>query len=172
MSKPYNTYLRGLLGLLDAKVGGRSPDSFEDSIRLTLDSLQFMLAQRRETLFIATAAFSTTGFKTDAAAAAVVPSTEMWMFDNYAVNSGTALIAAEELLMYPAYRARSNAGVNTTQILGQMDRVALALDLPISTNWRPFILLPGDILGVYAQRAVTAATFTVNMMASFIRVSI
>ncbi len=169
MSSPFNTYLRGLLGLLDAKVGGRAPDRFEDALQLGLDAMPFILAQRRESLLGTTATFTTVGMKFDAAAIHLVPSDEVWYVDHYCgVQVGT-LVAAEFLAYQPSIRTQATSGVSTTESTGDNPYVYGVGDRPAVTMQRPLIAIPGDQLGMYVSRATTAASFQLNIVASVIR---
>lgn len=169
MVRPFNVYLRGLLGLLDAKVGGKPPSEFEDTLRVVLDAQQFLVAQRQEVLLMTTAAYATLGTKLDATGLGVVPDSEIWLVHRYSCKQTVVLAAAEFHCFHPTLQGRSTAGTNVTQALSNNFRISTVGDRPIVVAQAPFIALPGDTLGVEATTVTTVGTFTVNMFAAFVR---
>lgn len=171
MPLPFNSYLRGWLGLLDAKVGGRAPDSYNESVQPTLDSYPFLFAQRRETLVDTTAAFGVvTGYQPFPNL--VVPSDQIWLCEHIGCDMGTALLAAETMMFCPAFRSRAG-GVLRVVHLANQSFLNTAGFKPHSRNIAPFILAPGDDLGAYVDfNATAAAILTISCGLSMIRVQI
>lgn len=169
MASPFNIYLRGLLGLLDAKVGGQAPAAFEDAIRVSLDANRFLIAQKQEVLSMATAAYNTLGTKLDAAGLGVVPDSEIWFVHRFVCKQTVVLAAGEFHCFQPTIFGRSTAGTNVTQGLANNPRISTATDRPMVVAQEAFVALPGDSLGVEATTVTTAGTFTINMFAAFVR---
>jgi hypothetical protein len=153
VSSRFNTYLRGLLGMLDAKVEGKAPSSFEDTVRVTLDALPFFYAQKRVIVIDDTdSVVSASGWWP--CTSLQVPPEEVWYIEHAAVSFGTAipLPAGAVINASPAYQLRTGA-------LGLLTEIALPTvpfaygtnTVPQFASMRPFVLAPGDRLGVWAH---------------------
>jgi len=160
-----NTYPRGLLGLLDAKTSGRTPEALGDQVSMILDVFPFYQAQRRETISGNTAAvagggaiFPTSGFS--------VPQDEIWFVVGYNVVANAALAATEFLGFVPVHRSQNTAG-NTADVHLAPALVAGSTTpvQPASAAQRPFLAIAGDQLGAFIyHRAVYAGTLRMDAM--------
>lgn len=171
MARPFNTFLRGFLGVLDAKVSGISPQNFEESMRPVMDVYPFIYAQRRQIAAFTTAALVTTdeGFRGSTTTPDdIVPSDEVWLVAQHAYNT-PLLLAAEEFQATPAYKTRSNLGGFTEDfMLNTPPPIALAGTRATCNATDPYILLPGDQVGVWVQRIVTAVSIVVTFKVQFV----
>lgn len=171
MPARFNAHLRGLLGLLQAKVEGRTPDQFEQSLRGTFDSWPFLFANQAESLRLVTVGSGVEGIFTQAAA----PPGEIWLVEHcmWRLANGTGangtLAAAEELGAAMTLMT-SNGGF--LHLLGDAGQVFLAGSIPVGYASRPFVLMPGDTLGWQLWRAVTAGNFVAWIDLRFVRCAI
>lgn len=169
----FNTYLRGLLGLLDAKVGGLAPQEFEDTVRGTLDLLPFFQAQRAVVLLGGTGAAGAEGFWPDVTGNLVVPADEIWLVEHFCVQTSAKLALAGDVVQFqPAYQQRSTAlGLLTTIILGQPMASATNDVWPTNIATGPFLLRPGDTAGLWiASWAGAAQDNLLSMVASKLKI--
>jgi len=164
MPRPFNTNLRGFLGLLDAKVQGRAPENFLENVQPTLDAFDFLYAARRRVLQIDCGLSSTAGegFWPGLGGLSQVPQDELWYVDRITTFINSPLLAAEELLYYPAVNYRTTLAFTGHTVLAQpRDRVSVAGDVPRNPSDRPYLGLPGDVFGVWIEHIVTAATINI-----------
>jgi hypothetical protein len=158
----FNRYLRGLLGFLDSKVGGLTPADLETSVRPTLDIRPFAYAQAREFRVANTAAIAVgeTGF-VSATVPIIVPEGELWLVDQFSVNSND-LAAGQRLFIAPAANIiASSGGIAQSLILGDSLAVSTAAELQQCAGVMKgiFTAQPGDELGVFVcQNAVGTPT--------------
>lgn len=153
MAQPFNRYLRGWLGLLDAKVRGLAPAEFSEVVSPVLDAFPFLLAQTRETVADITAAPGAVGFFAGANGLLVPPADEIWLVEQFTWTTSAALAAADILLMAPALRQVSNGALTVTHVLHSPNPQAFwrVGESPMVTNDRPFVLVPGVTPGVHVQ---------------------
>lgn len=160
-SARFNTYLRGLLGLLDAKVEGKAPSVFLDELRLTLNALPFLYAQRRTVLVGATDNVTLGGWWPSSGNAIRVPPGEVWYVEHANVIFGHSvpLVAGDHIAASPAYQTR-------TDVLGLLTEIAMensvygefgGVTSPSFTASRPFLMLPGDVYGAWVNDCTPAA---------------
>lgn len=173
----FNRHFRGFLSLLDAKVGGLTPTNYEDAVRVTVDAAEFIFANTREVTAGNTGGLGTAaeGFAGDVAGTLTVPADEMWLVDNYTTRATAILGAAEELVAVPAMSSRLTITGNLGfQVFANVlyPGTANFASSPSFHADRPFIALPGDVLGAWVSRIVTAATIDITLTASFSRLKV
>lgn len=169
--RPFNRHLRGFLGLLDAKVQGQAPEQFEDAVRVVLDAWPFAFIQAREVAFGSAAVTDLAeGYHPDGGGTLIVPSNEVWIVQDYCIQTALALLAGETLRANPAYQSRSTTlGLQQVMVLGNDGQnVAAGAALSSCAN-RPFIVGPGDNLGAWVNQVTTAANIVVTFVAAFVR---
>jgi len=170
----YNALLRGILGALQAKVEGKSPNQLEESIRGVLDVYPFLLAGRRE--FLAggtdpTAAAS--GFFPDITGNLTPKPGELFLVEQFVAYRNTSLAANEYIAFSPAF-------VGRTVPIGLLHYVMLAPpvgrfvagDLGSSFAARPFVLVPGDIPGAWVDAVNIAVGTELALSMTFVRCEI
>lgn len=162
MPFPFNRWPKGLLGLLDAKVGGQNPQLLSEVVNAELDVLPFYYASARETLqgntLVAVGsgtAFFLTGTMTE------VPSDEMWYVESLTALALAGLAAAQSVIAVPVHRTSVLGGgvlvVERSSYRFQCSQLAAQ---PSATIGRPFWALPGDQIGVQAfQTGGFSATY-------------
>jgi len=174
----FNTYLRGLLGLLNAKVEGRAPSEILDAISGNLDCYPFLFAQRREISTFSTAPIGSASEGSVQWNAAVlnpvVPPGEIWLCERYTIWLNVVLPAGEEVTFSPTYLARSqSSGLITIVQVGPSSR---ALGLPtymtMTSSEAPFVLLPGDEPAIFVERIVSPLTLALVGSLAFVRCQI
>lgn len=153
-----NRFPRGLLGLLDAKTGGKTPQAIADMVIPQLDIERYYLAQFSEAIIDTSGAVAGVGSIFGASFLLDCPNDEIWIVSHYAVLSSIALAAGETLGLVPSIRFRTNAG-------GTVD-VDLAAALTVGQGpllWsrctanRSFVMGPGDRLGAFIYNRVVYA---------------
>ena len=170
----FNAYLRGWLGLLDAKIDGRSPTEFEDALRGVLDAFPFVHAARREVQQGgATITPAVPGFYTDTTANLTPGPGEILLVDRMTVFSETPLAAATGLIISPGFTARTTPLGLFTRLLhsGFANRFTVG-QCPYAVSTVPFVLVPGDIAGVWAAEATLPANYDLILSTSFVRCQI
>jgi hypothetical protein len=174
----FNTYLRGWLGLLDAKVEGRAPEQFLDDVRGTLDTYPFLYSQRREFVTGATGNVlaTLTGWYTPNGTGLRCPSGEVWFVENYSVQVGvvTPLAAAQELRIVLGTQARQGTlGLFREVLIPTTEMLGIEADSPAWANLRPFVMLPGDEFGFWVARARGAGNMgPADLTAHLVRIPI
>lgn len=158
MASRFNLYLRGWLGLLDAKVGGVAPQGYEDNIRGTLDAYPFAYAQQR--LFkdgSVVVGPADEGFWP----VHEVPAGEIWLCEWFSLQAN--MLAADTLEICPAVFVRGTSGIPQTVTLADTTPTGGANgQITCSVAIRPYIALPGDELGVHVRQISTAGTISVQ----------
>lgn len=173
MPFPFNRLPRGLLGLLDAKIGGQNPQQLDESVRSSVALDRFYEAQMREALTGTSLALVALGpvFWSTGSMAGVVPADEMWLIDQYSVQS-QGMAAGEALAIVPLLRVNAPAGTYQDIFLDHPVVLTLALnEQAFSTAIRPFVALPGDSLGFQVWRR-TAYAGTVSGIATVSRLKV
>lgn len=166
--RPFNRYPLGLLGLLDAKVRGQTPAELTSYTQATVDISQFLLAQSAEVLvddtiaIVANANFGANGTLT-------VPQDEVWYVHGYTVRSQTNLAAGTTVRFQPLYRTTLAQGTATAGLFAIGDRVTATVgERPAAGNVQPFLMAPGDQLGLLVAELVVG---TAPLMTLFAKVS-
>lgn len=163
----FNRFLKGWLGLLDAKVGGFTPADTEDRVRPTLGTYPFLYAQVRELVTGGTGTIASTAEGFNPVATLVVPDNEIW-FVEHATVTGT-ILAGDEAIVAPSVQIRSRSlGIKKDILLGTPNApgsVTFAHQ-PAAILTKTFIALPGDEFGVWAVLLdyAVAVEFTLSML--------
>ena len=161
MASRFNLYLRGWLGLLDAKVGGVAPQAYEDAVRGTLDAYPFAYAQQR--LFkdgSVVVGPADEGFWP--VTGAQVPPGEIWLCEWFSLQAN--MLAADTLEFVPAVQVRGTSGIPQTVTLADSTPTGGANgQINCSVAIRPYIALPGDNFGVHVRQISTAGTISVQL---------
>lgn len=168
MPFPFNRIPRGLLGLLDAKVRGQSPQVLRDELQLTLDGFGFYFAGAAELQAGQTLIPVTEGPITFQNNALIVPNDELWWVDTFSVGANSILGAGATLNLSPMVRVAAAAGIQLTdQLLAPPGPSFGQGSRPVWPAERSFWALPADALGawihahdVYADILVGAARFS------------
>lgn len=167
MAARFNRFLKGWLGLLDAKVGGFTPTSTEDNVRATLSAYPFIYSQMRELVTGGTGGISSAAEGFNPVATLVVPDNEIWLVEHATVTG--PITAADEAVVAPAVQIRSRSlGIKKDILLGPASvapTVTFAYQAAALQN-RPFWAQPGDEFGVFAVLLDYAGTieFTLSML--------
>lgn len=163
----FNRFLKGWLGLLDAKVGGFTPSDTQDFIQGTLDTYRFLYAQQRELVTGGTGGIAGSAEGFNPVATLLVPQDEIW-FVQHATVEGT-VPAADEAVVAPSVQIRSRSlGILKDILLGPPSFAPTVTFAYRATALQsaPFIALPGDQFGVWAVMLDFAGTidFTMSML--------
>lgn len=146
MSSRFNTYLRGFLGLLDAKVEGKAPAQFEDVVRSTLDAYPFLYAQQRRIQSDVTGAVAGSNFYAGGPLV-VVPQDEIWLVE-CCYGFPSTLPGAADVQWCPAQRSLNSAGNQRVKLLAPAYIGAMGSSISDEhRSWWPTIGLPGDVFG-------------------------
>lgn len=166
-----NTYPRGLLGLLNAKTGGRTPQDVTETVQTVLDIFPFYAAQMRETVSANSLAIAGTGaiFPTTGFA---VPNDEIWLVLGYSAAMNGVLAVAEFLGFTLIRRSLNNAGNSADLILTPQLTTGLTTGLlPQASAQSPFLMIPGDQLGASIYHRV-ATVNTIRFDAEIVAMQI
>jgi hypothetical protein len=159
---PFNRYPVGLLGLLDAKVQGKTPNELAQVTIPEIDITQFLLAQTAIIINDVTAAIGAVGRFFGTAATLTVPNDEIWYIHamtsrpsgvlgagtNYTFrNLHETTLSVGPSAVGPFYKGNQGVGATGAQ--------------PVASSELPFLMQPGDRLGVYVEGGLfgVAATF-------------
>lgn len=174
MPLDFNRYPLGLLGLLDAKVRGRTPNELGDVTLPTLDITDFLLAQGVEVLNDDTAAIAVVGRHFGAAARLTVPNDEIWYCHAGSARPTGVLLAAttythvciHETTLAVGTSPIGNFAVGDT-VTGTVGQRAMA-----GNQNKPWIMAPGDRFGLFASTVTlgTAAAFELFLRFTRLRV--
>jgi hypothetical protein len=152
----FNTYLRGLLGLLDAKVQGKAPEQFDDTMRVTLGAEPFVYAQTRSTLTDATDANITIPGRY-IFNGTLVPADEVWLVKQAGWVLNDQMGATENFQASLGLLVRQGVlGIFADMPLpcGQLP-VFTNLDMPGGAVHGEFVMTPGDRMMMFVHRSVT-----------------
>lgn len=176
MSRPFNATLRGWLGLLEAKVAGQAPSVFEEAVRPVLSAWPHLYAEGREVIQAAAGGLTSAGegFQPETGAAGIltVPQDQIWMVEHHTCSMAVDLAATEALILAAAYDGlRSGVGATSIFQVGPKDSFAQN-ERPCAGNFRPYVALPGDRLGVFVHRVIATVTIDINIAATIVRCKI
>ncbi len=174
MPRPFNRYPLGLLGLLDAKIQGRTPSELSDFTQATIDIERYLLEQAIEVVTDTTAVVAAVGRVFGVAAVLTVPQDELWYVHQYAVRPQGAYAAATTYRfagMYEANRAVGTVSVGsfvvTDTIQGTTSERPTAGNSP-----EGFIAGPGDRLGAWFSTVTLGTSIEHQLLAKFTRLRV
>jgi hypothetical protein len=167
VSSRYNRFLKGWLGLLDAKVGGFTPTSSEDNLRPTLDTYPFFFSQVRELVTGGTGTISGAAEGFNPVATLLVPDNEVWFVHNATVT-GT-ILAGDSGFVVPAVQIRSRSlGILKDIVLGQCQPMPTPVGSHQACGFQtaPYYAQPGDQFGIFALHLnfAVAVEFVLSML--------
>lgn len=172
--RPFNRYPLGLLGLLDAKVQGKTPSELADFTQATLDIERYLLEQAIEVLTDTTAVVAAVGRVFGAAGTLTVPQDQLWVVHQYAVRPQGAYAAGTTYRfagMYEANRAVGTVSVGSFVVTDTIQ--GTAGERPTAGNSpESFIAGPGDRLGAWFSTVVLGTSIEHQLVAKFTRLSI
>jgi len=174
MPRPFNRLPRGLLGLLDAKVGGQNPQELTDELRPVLEMFPFYHAQFRDALSGQTAGNAVVGTNSLATGSLTgPPADELWWVEHYAVKMDAGLAAGNGVILMPSMLSVSSSGGPSIPILLNSARnVANQIGwIAAAAADRPFLMIPGDVLGAWVEWISGIAT-TITGFAHVARIKI
>lgn len=174
MPRPFNRYPLGLLGLLDAKVRGQTPNELSDFTQATLDVERYLLEQSIEVITDTTAVVTAVGRVFGAAGTLQVPQDELWFVHQYAVRPQGAYAAGTTYRfagMYEANRAVGTVSVGsficTETIQGTTG------ERPAAGNGNKYFLAgPGDRLGMWFSTVTLGTAVEHQLIAKFTRLRV
>jgi hypothetical protein len=174
MPARFNRYLRGWLGLLDAKVGGFTPTETSDLLQPQLDTFPFLYAQTRELVSGNTGAISAAAEGFNPCPTLEVPSGEIWFVEYGCALIPLGVIAASHAAFAPAVQIRSTAlGLPRELVLGDFtpEFTSSFAYFPHSKMGR-YVGLPGDLFGIWCSLLDGAGTFDIQLNLLMARVPI
>lgn len=174
MPYSFNRTPRGLLGLLDAKVQGRTPQELAEIVQPMLDMFPLWNAQLREAMSGQTAAAVPVGITALANGTLTgPPADELWYVEQYTVKMDASIAAGQHVVLSPALIARvSGAAAGIPITLAPPAPIANQIGwIASNTTQRPLLLIPGDVLGVWIDSVSGLAT-TVTGLALVSRLKI
>jgi hypothetical protein len=172
-SLPFNRYPAGLLGLLDAKVRGQTPNELAQVTYPTVDITQFLLAQGAEAVNDLTAAIGAVGRFFGTALSLVVPNDELWYVHACATRPSAALGAATSYQFKVIHDTALALGASPQCLFVRSDTASgTTAGQPFAGNGKPFIMSPGDRLGVFVESGPfgVPATFQVHGLFTRLRI--
>jgi len=179
MPRPFNTQLRGFLGVLAAKVQGQAPNEFEEAVRATLAVEPFLFSQLEET-WRATTAVSGVGavgfqplvnpWDAEVPVPWLCPQDQIWRVSYVS----TSLIAAGATLQQCAVGIRFNRFVASAVVSAISDAAYPQSVGQYMSVYRkePLIMLPGDEVGGLILQNNVASTIQQTMHMRVARISI
>lgn len=152
MPTPFNRLPFGLLGALDAKVGGRNPQTLADDIQAGMEVFGFYYCGMREVLTgqgptIATSV-GNANFNILGELANAVPNGELWWVEAFHVEFNTVLGAGAACLVSPAHLIAPTSALGGPLVVtyGTRFNQATTGGVPCGDIDRGFWALPGDRL--------------------------
>lgn len=173
MPRPYNRYPEGLLGLLDAKVGGRTPAELGDTTIPTLELTPFLLQQAQESVNDLTAAIGAVGRFFGTNLSLVVPDNELWYVDAVMARPSAVLGAGTTYRFFVCHDTALASGVSPQCLFMRSDKGSGTTgEQPSCMTGPPFIMGPGDRIGVFVEAGVfgVAATFQIHALFSRLKI--
>lgn len=166
-----NTYPRGLLGLLNAKTGGRTPQDVTETVQMILDIAPFYTAQMRQTVSSNSGPIAGVGAIFPLAGFAV-PNDQVWLVQAYSAVMNGALAAAEFLGFTLIRRSLNSAGNTADLILTPQMVSGVTTGLIANASCQlPFLMIPGDQLGAQIYHRV-ATVNTIRFDAEIVALQI
>lgn len=173
MGFPFNKYPLGLLGLLDAKVRGRTPNILTDETQAGIDLVPFLLEQNAESLNDLTAVPGAVGRFFGTNATLTVPDQQLWWVHNFSCRPDGVLAAGTTQAVRCVHETSLAAGVLTVNLLVRSDEaVGTAGVQPFTGTASPFLMGPGDRLGVFISTLVLGTARAVQLYAKISRLTI
>lgn len=169
----YNKYPLGLLGLLDAKIQGKTPNELAQFTQPTLDLAQFLLEQGAEVRIDDTAAVAANALVLGAASTLRVPEDEIWYVHAFTARPTADLLAGTTYEYTGAQKTTLAVGTfNAGQFARTSTATATAGFRTLAGNGRPFLMAPGDELGLWVTRTVLGTAATFSLFAKFSRLRV
>lgn len=173
MTRPYNRYPEGLLGLLDAKTRGQTPNELSDFTQATLELAPFLLEQGKEAVNDLTAAIGAVGRFFGANLSLVVPNDEIWYMDAVMARPSGALGAGTTYRFYVCHDTALATGVSPQCLFMRSAQGAGTTgEQPAAQTGAPFIMGPGDRIGVFVEAGVFGVPATFQIHGLFTRLRI
>lgn len=166
-----NRFPRGLLGLLDAKTNGKTPEGLGDLVAPVLDVFPHYIAAMREAQTDTSGAIAGTGLVFGTNGRLTCPSDQIWYVDQFQVRTSVALGAGEIVGMVPVQRSPNIIGTNSDFDLAPPVTAGLVGTLARNSARAPFWVLPGDFLGALLYERTNYAG-TVRLDIQFSRLQI
>lgn len=171
-NRPYNRYPQGLLGLLDAKVRGQTPNEITDYTQASIELAPFLLQQMSEVVTETTGVLAATGRAFGANGTLTVPQDEAWYVLDFGVRPSAILAAGVTTRFWGMLDTTLATG---TVSVGTFPQTGIGSgtvgERPYTGPAAPFLASPGDQLGVWIE-SVTGAGFTAQLMAKFARLRV
>jgi len=174
MPFPFNRRARGLLGLLDAKTGGQTPQELIEALHTTVDAWPLYYAEMRTHISGTTPGPLGVGYSGFTVGDSMtVPNDEIWRVFHYAVQVNTVLGAGQNVLVVPSALLAVDSGTPLRSVTLTSNRFLATITGQLATSCAdvPFTLLPGDSLTVLLE-IVTGLATTVNGAAEIMRLKI
>jgi hypothetical protein len=163
MPRPYNRYPLGLLGLLDAKVRGQTPNELGEITQPVVELGPFLLAQGAEVLTDNTAAIAA-NVNLGAAALLTAP---------FSARANAVLGAATTVRFQPLHQTALAIGTATAGLFTLAPGItATTGERPASSAKHPIIIAPGDQLGVLVTELILGVAFTMALHAKISRLRV
>lgn len=155
----FNRYLRGFLGMVDAKVGGVAPSTYEDAVRVGIDSWPFLYAQKRELVWGDCGTTASPGFQSGTAQV-LVPQDEIWIVEWATAACPLGIPVGESLIISPAVQIRIAGFLTRELLIGNqgVDFGATDDKIPMTTTERRYVGLPNDQFGIFVNRTIGGTT--------------
>lgn len=170
--RPYNRYPLGLLGLLDAKVRGETPNELASFTQATIDLSQYLLAQSAEVVVDDTAAVAAnTNFGLNGTL--TVPQDEIWFVHAYSIRTLAALAAGTTIRVWPLLSTALASGTATAGLFVLGEKLTATVgERPATATSKPFIAAPGDRLGLLVTELVVGAAPAFALFAKLSRLRV
>jgi hypothetical protein len=162
MSFRFNRTPRGLLGLLDAKVGGQTPQEIAAEVRAVVDAFPLFHAQIREAMTGQTAGNVTAGVNLFTGGTLIgPPADELWWVEHFSVKCDTSVGAGNTVCIAPMINsAISGSLVGAPIVLNSVRLLANQVGwLAAAAADRAFLMVPGDTLGTWVETVGGLLTF-------------
>lgn len=167
---PFNRYPVGLLGLLDAKVRGQTPNELEQYTCASVELTPWLLESGQECLNDETANIGAVGRFFGANGNLTVPNDQIWWVHAFSARPNAALAAGTTYTLQPVHETALSAGP-IAQCLFPRGASASGTTAaqPFAASDEPFLASPGDRLGVYFAQVVVGTAIPCQLFAKITR---
>lgn len=170
---PFNRYPVGLLGLLDAKVQGKTPNELAQYTYPVLELAAFLLEQGQESLNDLTANIGAVGRFFGTNGNLVVPDNEIWWVHSVSARPNAALAAGTTYTVVPVHETALALGPSIQCLYPRAEpQTGTVGQQPFSGNSTPFLCSPGDRLGAYFAQAVIGTAIPCQIFAKITRLRV
>lgn len=173
MPYPFNRYPVGLLGLLDAKVQGKTPRLLQETTQAGVELTPFLLEQGIESLNDLTANIGAVGRFFGTNLNLVVPDQQLWYVHACSARPNAALAAGTTYTVQVIHETALANGPSTQCLYVRSEAQTGGVGTqPFAGNGPPFLMSPGDRIGAYFAQVVVGTAIPCQIFAKITRLPI